>query len=158
MSTTNYHPNDPTKTLSAWTRLDIIDAPDIESFIPIGSHAIIALREGADWSSIFGDKITQQCVDAPNNSYEHTISCLLAGRSNLYDTKFDEMKQQRFIVRLHDANGDTYVAGCPDEPLRFSFDNCNDGDDADGAAYSITFHCVSRLPLLAATVSLTRNP
>lgn len=152
MSTTNYHPNDPAKTLSAWTRLDIIDASDIESFIPIGSHANIALREGADWSTIFSNKITQQCVDAPNNSYDHTISCRLAGRSNLYDTKFDEMKQQRFIVLLHDANGDTYVAGCPDEPLRFSFDNCNDGDDADGAAYSITFHCVSRLPLLAAAI------
>lgn len=153
MNTTNYHPNDPTKTLSEWTRLNIIDADDIESFIPIGSHAIITLHHySAGWSTIFSAKITQQCVDAPNNSYDHTISCRLAGRSNLYDTKFDEMKQQRFIVLLHDANGDTYVAGCPDEPLRFSFDNCNDGDDADGAAYSITFHCVSRLPLLAATI------
>ena len=73
---------------------------------------------------------------------------LLSGNNFTPNLTFNSMTHRRFILRLTDNNHQRFIAGCKDDPLRFSYSSSDSGTPADGAAYTLTFSGLSRLPLL----------
>ncbi len=140
--------NSPVATLSGWLKVEFIDIDLVTASSVTASGAHVALLSGNNFTPIHTHAIQQSCESQPGNAYLHNITILLPSRAQHYDTQLIAMSHQRFILRLTDNNHQRFIAGCKDDPLRFSFSNSDSGNPADGAAYTLTFSGLSRLPLL----------
>ena len=140
--------NPPDATLSGWLKVEFIDINLVTASTVTASGAHVALLSGNNFTPIHSHSIQQSCESQPGNAYLHNITILLPCRAQHYDTQLIAMSHQRFILRITDNNHQRFIAGCKDDPLRFSFSNSDNGNPADGAAYTLTFSGLSRLPLL----------
>ena len=140
--------NSPDATLSGWCKAEVISVDQVLFTTVTSSGARVSPRSGSDFNTIESSSIQQSCESQPGNAYLHNITILLPCRAQHYDTQLIAMSHQRFILRLTDNNHQRFIAGCKDDPLRFTFSNSDSGNPADGAAYTLTFSGLSRLPLL----------
>lgn len=146
MEELNINPID--RTLSGWLKVEFIDVNFVTATTVTAADAHVALLSGNNFTPIHTHSIQQSCESQPGNAYLHNITILLPCRAQHHDTQLIAMSHQRFILRLTDNNHQRFIAGCKDDPLRFSFSNSDSGNPADGAAYTLTFSGLSRLPLL----------
>ena len=146
MEELNINPID--RTLSGWLKVEFIDVDFVTATTVTAAGAHVALLSGNNFTPIHTHSIQQSCESQPGNAYLHNITILLPCRAQHYDTQLIAMSHQRFILRLTDNNHQRFIAGCKDDPLRFTFSNSDSGNPADGAAYTLTFSGLSRLPLL----------
>lgn len=140
--------NPPDATLSGWLKAEFADVDLVSDFTITASGARVALLSGSLFTPIHSSSIQQSCESQPGNAYLHNITILLPCRAQHHDLTFNSMTHRRYILRLTDNNHQRFIAGCKDDPLRFSFSNSDSGNPADGAAYTLTFSGLSRLPLL----------
>ena len=146
MEELNINPLDA--TLSGWLKVEFIDVDLVADTILTADGILPRLRNGSSFSAIHSRSISQSCESQPGNAYLHNITILLPCRAMHHDITFNSMTHRRFILRLTDNNHQRFIAGCKEDPLHFSFSNADNGNPADGAAYTITFSGLSRLPLL----------
>ena len=146
MEELNINPID--HTLSGWLKVEFIDVDFVTATTVTAAGAHVALLSGKLFTVIHTNSIQQSCESQPGNAYLHNITILLPCRAQHHDLTFNSMTHRRYILRLTDNNHQRFIAGCKDDPLRFSFSNSDNGNPADGAAYNLTFSGQSRLPLL----------
>ena len=140
--------NPPDATLSGWCKAEVISVDQVLFTTVTSSCARVSPRSGSNFHTIESSSIRQSCESQPGNAYLHNITILLPCRAQHHDLTFNSMTHRRYILRLTDNNHQRFIAGCKDDPLRFTFSNSDSGNPADGAAYTLTFSGLSRLPLL----------
>lgn len=140
--------NDPSKSISGWAKVEYVSAKSVTNYTTFGGVAQVALEEDAGWATIEAGTVRQRCVQTNVHSYDHSVVMLVSCRGNDYNTDFDRMANDRYLLRMTDNAGDMWMAGCPDEPLRLTVQETDEDNPADGAAHELTFTCQSRLPLL----------
>lgn len=143
MVTTNIGINECGNALTEWRKVEYLSVSEITSHIAVCGYAKVQATK--DWSLIEAGEITQGCIDNAG-SYSHSIQLKVGCRSREYQNYFDQMVNDRFIIKLTDANGQSWIAGSLANPLRFTWNEEQAGSSPSATA--LNFSCECKYPLL----------
>ena len=113
------------------------------NFIDKQTKEVIFSKDGSFGKvDVFDIKIQSKYED---DAYKHQIT---SNFRSLVDESvlFNSLSKNRFIVRVTDNNGNSYIYGSKSEPLRFSFDFVGNPKPSQTKEYQLTFYGETTFP------------
>lgn len=111
----------------------------------------VIMKEGYGFGQIEADLIdfSSPCQDG---KYSHEVVCQLTAMLGKYDSMFDEMTRQRFIVKVVDNNNTVWLFGSLDYPLIFEYRHLGKAKASHEHLYELTFRRESTIPIYTTTL------
>ena len=108
----------------------------------------VSFAAGKAFGEIYAKNILLSDVYA-DGAYQLEINCDFFGIPDVVESRLWYMSFHRFIVKLQDRNGQLWLAGSKDEPLRFEFTRTEDADVTGAKKYEFRFFRTGTEPLFA---------
>ncbi len=125
------------------------EVDEVESVDTISqSQRSVSFAAGKGFGEIDAKNISLSDVYA-NGAYQLEINCDFFGIPDMVESRLRGMASNRFIVKVQDHNGQLWLAGSKDEPLRFEFTRTEDADVAGAKKYEFRFLRTGTEPLFA---------
>lgn len=125
--------------------LDVVDVRAVERVVYCRGVAVVVLKEGAEWLRVECTQEEASTRSTEGHAYEHTVEATWAARARNPVATLDEMREARWLVRKTDRNGDRWLYGTLEEPMRFDWDETDEGTASGLSCYELRWRCVSRM-------------
>lgn len=132
--------NNACGNMAGFSKLWLCPANEVQSVnIVNDTEKTVTFASGGRWALIEADSI-ELSHNYSEGCYDHQLTCNYSGIRNVADSILNKMKEQRFIARLKDKNGQYWLIGSKEEPLNFSYDHAGNatGDGAHTYRLSLT--------------------
>lgn len=108
----------------------------------------VTFRSGFAFAEIQAENILLT-AEGTGGAFEHRTTCRLSGTKWKYDSLFEKMARQRWIVKVVDNNGQAWLSGSLSEPLLFEWTHHAGAKPTDEHVYELTFKRRMSEPLFA---------
>lgn len=123
-----------------------VSAENVSSMSRNNEKMDCVLASGAAWKKIETTDAVAQSPLSEGHCYDEVITMHVAGSSNNYGNILDAMVEDRFILRRVDYNGNSWLYGDKDTPLRLSWSQIEGSTPGEESGYELTFSAKTRTP------------
>lgn len=124
------------------------DINTIDNILPVSDGLTVSFKQGKTWHIIEHDTASANSPHEAGRGYRQTVDLVFHGNQTEVSRDLDAMCDCRFIMKVVDNNGTSWIYGDIDTPLQFSYEDSNDGEASGETAYSLHFEGLCRLPAL----------
>ena len=142
------HKNDPNcGNMPGYTGLWLAADEEIasDSLVAANKRSVTFLS-GGKWGRVEGRGIDVSSAFS-EGSYTLEITCTLQGTRTGVEARLRDMTRQRFLAKLRDRNGTSWVAGTKSEPLNFDYEHTGDSETTGQHLYQIRIFRETTEPL-----------
>lgn len=137
--------NPPCRSMAGILHLDVVDVRAVERVVYCRGVAVVVLKDGAEWLRVECAQKEASTRSTEGHAYEHTVEATWAARARNPVATLDEMREARWLVRKTDRNGDQWLYGTLEEPMRFDWDETDEGLASGLSCYELRWQCMSRM-------------
>lgn len=126
--------------------LHFVDVKNVTSATPTASGWNVVLNSGHYWRRIHFSEAEQSTKAVDMSSVETSITAKIPGVGGIAERDLIKLRKSKYLVKIADYNGETWLVGTPSEPLTFDVAENKNGELAGDTAYTVSFTGILQWP------------